>query len=580
MQGQAPDQAIDPATPAPVSPPVSATVSVARPGMASAAALLAGLFLLSRLTGLAREMVISARFGTGAELDAYLAAFRVPDLLFQMVAGGALGSAFIPIFAEYWTKARASDGDNSQDGNDAWRLFAWVLNLVLLVTGALGGVAALLAQPLVETLIAPGFDPQQQALTANLMRWMMVSTVIFAVSGLLMGALNALHHFLLPGVAPVIYNLLIIAGAWWLAPIYGVYGLVIGVVAGAVAHLGIQLPALWRKGARYRAEFRPTRLLGDPGVRRVLGLMGPRVLGIFFVQMHFLVNTILASGLDAGSLAALNFAWLLMLLPLGLFAQSVATVAFPSLSAQIAADDWSGMASSFARILRIIVFLTVPAAVALFVLRVPLVQAVFERRAFGPESTQLVAFALQFYALGLVAHAVVEISVRAFYAMHDTWTPVRVGVAAMILNIALCFWWVEPLGFGGLALANTVATTVEMLFLLWLARRRLHARLITGASPVAAHAGSAHAAAAGFGSDLVMGLARSLAAGALMGGVLWWALSWFAAAPWQRWSFAPLVDAGLGLALAGTVYLLAALLLRSRELGPALALVLRRRRSV
>ncbi|MEX1019331.1 MAG: murein biosynthesis integral membrane protein MurJ [Litorilinea sp.] len=551
-----------PAVAAAASPPGSPP----RTGLAGAALLMAALFLLSRVTGLAREMVISAQFGTSTELDAYLAAFRVPDLLFQMVAGGALGSAFIPIFAEQW---------DSADAARAWQLFSRVLNLVLVTTAVLGGLAALFAQPLVEWTIARGFAPDQQLLTANLMRWMMISTTIFAVSGLLMGALNALHHFLLPGAAPIVYNLLIIVGAWWLAPHYGVYGLVIGVVAGALAHLAVQLPALWRKGARYRWELAPAAWLGDADVRRVLLLMGPRVLGIFFVQMHFLVNTILASGLDAGSLSALNFAWLLMLLPLGLFAQSVATVAFPALSAQIAVGDWQGMADSFVRILRIVIFLTVPAAFALFVLRVPLVQAVFERREFGPESTQLVAFALQFYALGLVAHAVVEIAVRAFYAMHDTWTPVRVGIGAMILNIALSFWWVQSLSFGGLALANTTATTIEMVLLLWLARRRLvHA--LGQATTEQATGQSAGGAAVGAG--LLGAVGRSLAAGAIMAGAVWWMLPWLAHAPWQGRGFAPFLDAGLGLMGAALVYLAASALLRSQELAPALALVLRRRR--
>ncbi|MEZ4860307.1 MAG: murein biosynthesis integral membrane protein MurJ [Caldilineaceae bacterium] len=430
--------------------------------LAGAALVVMLFFILSRVTGLVREMVIGATFGTSLELDAYLAAFRVPDLLFQLVAGGALGSAFIPTFAGYWARA---------EEEAAWLLFSRVLTLVTLLLMGIALVAVALATPLVQWVIARGFTPEQQLLTATLMRWMLLSTIVFGASGLIMGALNATQHFLLPAAAPLFYNLSIIGGAWWLAPRLPrpIDGLVAGVVVGAVAHLLIQLPGLWQSGARYR----PALSLRDPGVREVMRLMGPRVLGLFFVQMHFLVNTILASGLNTGSLSALNYAWLLMLLPQGIFAQSIATAIFPTFAAQVAVGQVTAMRQSFGQILRTILFLTIPAAVGLYLLRIPLITLLFQRREFTAESTQLVAFALQFYAIGLVAHSVVEIAVRTFYAMHDTWTPVVVGVGAMIINICLSLWWVTPLGHGGLALANSTATTMEMGVLLWLLRPML-----------------------------------------------------------------------------------------------------------
>lgn len=429
--------------------------------MAGAALIVMLFFVLSRVTGLAREIVIGAQFGTSAQLDAYLAAFRVPDILFQLVAGGALGSAFIPTFATYWVRGAQ---------REAWLLFSRVLNLATLVLILLAGLAALFALPLVQHIIAPGFTPEQQQLSAHLMRWMLVSTVIFGASGLVMGALNAVHHFLLPAVAPVFYNLSIIAGAWLLAPHLGVYGLVIGVTIGACGHLLVQLPGLLRHGAIYQWSFSTT----DAGVREVARLMGPRVLGLFFVQMHFLVNTILASGLSTGSVSALNYAWLIMLLPQGVFAQAISTAAFPTFAAQVAAGHHAAMRQTFGSTLRMIFFLTIPAAVAMYVLRTPLVQLLLQRREFDQQSTQMVAFALQFYVIGLVAHAALEIVVRAFYALHDTWTPVVIGVAAMSLNVLLSIWWVKGLAFGGLALANSVATTLEMLLLLVLLRSRLH----------------------------------------------------------------------------------------------------------
>jgi putative peptidoglycan lipid II flippase len=428
--------------------------------LAGAAGLVMLLFVLSRVTGLLREVIIADQFGAGADLDAYLAAFRVPDILFQLVAGGALGSAFIPTFAQSWAQTGAAA---------SWLLFSRALNLVVLLLGMLAAAAALLAEPLVAWVIAPGFSPPQQALTAALMRGMLISTVIFGASGLIMGALNARQHFLLPAVAPVLYNLAIIGGAIWLGPRLGVRGLVVGAIAGAAGHLLVQLPGLRQQRARYTLSL----TLADPGVREVMRLMGPRVLGLLFVQLHFLVNTILASGLAPGSLSALNYAWLLMLLPLGIFAQAIGTVAFPTFAAQVAAGQPDAMRAAFGQILRLVIFLTLPAAVGLWTLGESWVRLLLEHGEFGPESTALVVLALRFYAVGLMGHALVEIGVRVFYALHDTWTPVMVGVGAMALNVLLSLWWVGPLQHSGLALANSVATTLEMFLLLWLLHRRM-----------------------------------------------------------------------------------------------------------
>lgn len=500
-------------------------------------------FVLSRVAGLAREVVIGARFGTSPELDAYLAAFRVPDILFQLVAGGALGSAFIPTFAGYWARGNREA---------AWLLFSRVVNLVTLLLVFIAAVVAVAAEPLVAQIIAPGFTPEQQLLTAQLMRWMLLSTIIFGASGLIMGALNAVQHFLLPAAAPVFYNLAIIVGALLLAPRLGIAGLVVGVIVGALLHFLIQLPGLWRVHAGYR----PALSVTDPGVREVMRLMGPRVLGLFFVQMHFLVNTILASGLAPGRLSALNYAWLLMLLPQGVFAQSIATAIFPTFAAQVAAGDVPAMRAAFGQIIRTIFFLTIPAAVGLYILRVPLITVLLERSAFTAESTTLVAYALQFYAIGLVAHAGVEIVVRAFYALHDTWTPVLVGIGAMVLNILFSLWWVSRLEHGGLALANSVATALELLLLLWLLRGRI--------------GGIA-------GDKLLSAVGRHLLAALVMALTLRFWLNWLATQLGD--------DAGYmwlavitGVVWAALVYGLSALLLRCGELQPVVAIVKRRLR--
>lgn len=468
--------------------------------IARAAGLVSVLFAASRVLGLVREIVIGAQFGTGSELDAYLAAFRLPDLVFYLVAGGALGSAFIPTF----TACLAREPDSRHLG--AWRLASAVSNLVLLVATALAIVGVLLAGPLVERVIAPGFGPEQQALTASLMQVMLVAPVLFGLSGIVMGILNSFQHFLAPALAPVVYNLAIILAAWLLAPTLGVRGLALGVVGGAMAHLLIQVPALLRRHPIYQA----TLGLRDPDVHEVGRLMGPRVLGLAAVQINFLINVFLASHLVEGSISALNYAWLMMLLPQGIVAQGIATAVFPTLSAQAATGQLASLRSTLGGALRVVIWLTLPAAAGLFILRVPLTSVLLERREFTTESTQLTAYALAFFAFGLVAHSVLEVLTRAFYAMHDTWTPVKVGLGAMVLNILLSLLLIGPLAHGGLALANTLATTLETMVLLWMVGPRLH----------------------GLGKQrIVTTLARSLVATAAMSAALIWFTSRWADGP-------------------------------------------------
>lgn len=417
-------------------------------------------FVASRALGLVREIIISNHFGTSADYDAYLAAFRLPDILFQLVAGGALGSAFIPMFTGYLAR---------DDEEEAWRLASATINLLLFIITSLAIVAALLA-PQVVALIAPGFPPDQRALAAELMRLMLISPVVFGVSGIVMGILNSHQHFLLPALAPTMYNLSIIGGAVFLSPRMGVRGLAVGVTVGAGLHLAVQVPGLFHLGTRYF----PVLGLRHPGVHEVGRLMIPRTLGHAIVQLNFLVNTILASNLPEGSLSALNYAFLLMLLPQGIFAQAIATVAFPTLSAQAARDEVAEMRSTLSAMLRTILYLTIPASVGLYLLRVQVTQLLFQRGAFQAGSTDAVAWALQFYVLGLVAHSAVEIVTRAFYALHDTRTPVLIGGAAMALNVLLSLVLIRPLAHGGLALANSIATTLEMIGLLVIIQGRLH----------------------------------------------------------------------------------------------------------
>ncbi len=472
-------------------------------------------FVLSRVLGLAREMIIARQFGTSLELAAYLAAFRIPDFIFYLIAGGALGSAFIPTFTGYLAL---------KDEEEAWRLASAVFNLLGLLLAGVALIAAILA-PWLARLIVPGFDPATQALTARLMRIMLIAPVVFGLSGLFMGILNSYQHFLAPALAPALYNLAIIGGALILGPTMGVYGLALGVVAGAFLHLGVQIPVLRRLGVRYV----PLLGLHHPGVQEVIRLMGPRVLGLAAVQVNFVVNTILASGLGAAALPALNYAWLLMMLPQGVFAMAVATAAFPTFSELAALRERAALRHTLSATLRAVLYLTVPAGIGLLLLRRPIIALLLERGAFTAASTEAVAFALQFYAVGLFAHAGVEIMARAFYALHDTRTPVAVSLGAMTGNVILSLLLIRPLSFGGLALANTLATGGEMLILGWILNQRLQGmdtrRILISVARIglgtALMAGTVYGFARGLpGSDpLVLTGGAVLIGGVLYGGV-------------------------------------------------------------
>ena len=422
--------------------------------------LMAG-FVASRLSGLLRDVTIGGTFGTGPELDAYYAAFRLPDLLFQLLTGAALISAFIPTFSSY-----LSQGEEQE----AWRMASSVITLLAIATAA-GSLLAALFAPALMPLISPGFSPAQLDLVVNLTRIMLLSPVLFTVSTILAGVLNARGHFALPSVAPALYNTAILCGALFLSAPLGVYGLAIGVAAGSALHLVIQLPAILRLRFPYRIAFE----WSHPGVREVVRLMGPRIAGLAAVQANFLVSTAIASTLSPGSLSALNLAWPLMMLPLGIGAVTVASAAFPPLAEAAASQDRQSFHDTFETALRVILYLTLPATAGLIFLSGPLVALIYQRGGFDEASSAAVAIALIYYALGLPAHGVLEIATRAFYARKDTRTPVVVGLASMALHLALSLALKGPLQHGGLALSLSLATTAEALLLLLLLWRRVGA---------------------------------------------------------------------------------------------------------
>lgn len=496
-----------------------------------AAGIVMGATVLARLLGMARQMILGQLFGTTIAMDAFVAANRVPETLYLVVAGGALASAFIPVFTGLLTQ-----GDRS----GAWRLASQVANLILVVVAALSILTALLARPIVFQLLVPQMPVEGQLLAVDLLRIMLVSTVIFSVSGLLMGVLNARQHFLLPAVAPIFYNLGIIGGALLLSPTQGIHGVAVGVVAGALLHLLVQLPGLRGQGASYTLGLG----LENSAVRQVARLMGPRVLGLAVTQVNFWVNINLASAFGEGAVSALEYAMRVMLLPLGVVAQAVGIAAFPTFAELVAQGEFESIRRTLASTLRGVLYLALPATAGLLVLRVPIIRLLFERGEFTAGSTISVAWALAFYAIGLAGHAGLEIVVRAFYALHDTRTPVGVGSAAMALNVVLSialsrlFAALGWMPHGGLALANSLATAIEALWLITLLRGRLDGLE---------------------GRWLLTGLLQSGLATAGMGLALW---LWLA-----LWPDGPaLWLGGIGIGLGAIVYLALTALLRMDEL--------------
>jgi len=427
-------------------------------------------FVVSNLVGVARGIVITNAFGTSSQIDSFNAANRIVEVLFNLVAGGALGSAFIPTFTGFLTK---------EDRPGAWRLASGVINLVLCALVLISVLVFIFAPWIVRNglfLLVPGSDPVQEALTVQLLRIMLPSVVVFGLSGLVMGILNAHQIFLIPAIAPAMYSLGMILGTVFLPAGWGVRRLAVGVVGGALMHLLIQIPRLVKLPERVYHFYLG---LHNKAVLQVFRLMGPRLLGVAVVQLNFIVNTIIALGQPEGSVTAITLAFSLMLMPEMAVAQSAAIGSLPTFSTQVALGKLDDMRHSLASTLRAVLILSVPASVGLILLRTPLVALLYQRGAFTARSTEMVAWALLWYAAGLVGHALVEILSRAFYALHDTRTPVMVGVGAMALNIAFSLLFsalFTRLGWmphGGLALANSAATALESVVLIILMRKRM-----------------------------------------------------------------------------------------------------------
>lgn len=425
--------------------------------------------MASRLLGVAREIVLAALFGAagGAEMDAFNVAFRVPNLLRDLFAEGALTAAFVPAF----TRTLTLHGKDA-----AWRLGNMVINALLVVTGALVVLGILFASPLTRS-IAPGFadTPGKLELTTGLTRAMLPFLPTVAISVAMMGMLNSLRRFFVPSLSPAMFNVATIASALAVVPLMPrvglppIAGIAIGTLLGGLGQMLVQWPALHREGFRYRAvlDFR------DPALRDVLRLMGPGTLGLAAVQINVFVNTYLATGEPQGAVSWLTYAFRLMYLPIGLFGVSVATASLPEIARLAAAGDTPAMRTTLSGALRMMLMMHVPATIGLMVLATPIVSLVLERGRFTSYDTAATAAALVCYAPGLLAYSAVKIASPTFYTLRDSRTPVLLAAASIVVNLTLNLALVRVLGFRGLALGTAVAAIFNAGSLLWLLRRRL-----------------------------------------------------------------------------------------------------------
>ncbi|OJX40667.1 MAG: murein biosynthesis integral membrane protein MurJ [Chloroflexi bacterium 44-23] len=433
-------------SPKPQSP--SKTISIAR----STVIISAG-WGVSIVVGLLRQRIIAGQFGTGAELDAFAAANVVPELIYTMLSGGALSFAFLPVYKERLEK---KEGANA--------LFSKVVNWIFLITLAASALALLAAPWLVGSKwgVGASYPSEIQALIVQLMRILLFSTLIFSISSILTSALYAHEHFVVPALLPSLYSAGIIFGALFLTPSMGIFGIAWGAVLGSLLHLLIQVPAI----IYYKVRWQPL-LRMDPALIRVAILMLPRIIDLLMARASInWLNATLSSRLGEGRLAALDFAYRLMNMPWTLIGTAIGIAIFPTMAALAAQKDVAAQRKALSGSLRAILTLAIPAAMALIVLGEPIIRVLFEGGAFTAESTQLVYFALKFYALALISQSMLEVVVRAFAAQQDTYTPLYISIGTTALNIALAIWLTRPFESGGIslagpALANGIAVLVE-----------------------------------------------------------------------------------------------------------------------
>ncbi len=498
--------------------------------------------VFGQVAGLISKILVARAF-PAADLDAFFTANRVSENLFNLIAAGALGSAFLPTFTGLLVK---------DERTSAWQLASSLINLVTLILSIAAFLSAVFAPQIVQYLLAPGLsrDPEIFALAVNLLRIQSISAVLFGIGGLVISILNAHQVFFIPQITAAMYQLGQIFGVLVLARWMGIYGLAWGVVIGAGLFLMIQLPSLFKLKGKYSFSLG----WGNKHVSRVIQLMGPRIFGTAIVQLNFWVNNNLSSKMAAGSIQSISYGFALMVMAQAAIAQSVAIAAMPTFSAQHALGKVDEMRSSLASALRGILLMALPASVGLILLARPIVSMLFERGEFTATVAQMTAWALVWYAAGLIGHSIMEVLTRAFYAQQDTKTPVIIGAIAMGLNVifsitfAKLFTQIGWIPVGGLALANSLATALEAATLFIFMRKRLN-----GIEGKSIWDGAWRVSLAG------LGMAISLS--------LWIQLS----GSWMRW----IVALG-GIAIGAVVYFAGVVILKVPEIRMIINSIMRR----
>lgn len=426
-----------------------------------AAVLVATSSLVSKFLGIVRDRILADNFGADVALDAYYAAFRIPDLLFNLLVLGALSAGFIPVFTGLIKNMKCDDKIcfPTAENEKAWNLASNILNLLVIVLLVLSALGIVFSRPLME-VIAPGFSPELKAVTARLTAVMFLSPIFLGISSIFSGILQSFKRFFIYSLAPVFYNLGIIIGALFFVPRYGLYGLAWGVVLGALLHMLVQMPAVSLLGFKYRPIFH----WRDSNLLRLIKMMIPRTMSLAVSQVNLVVITIIASGLTAGSLAIFNLANNLEAFPIGIFGISFAIAAFPTLSRL--AGDVKALVKNFSNTLRQILFFIIPSTVLLITLRAQIIRVILGSGKFDWEDTLLTIDTLGFFALSLFAQATIPLLVRVFYARHNSRTPFLIALFSVATNIVLSIVLAPKLGVAGLALAFSISSIFNFV-LLW-----------------------------------------------------------------------------------------------------------------
>lgn len=430
-----------------------------------ASVLIGSLTIVGKVIGLLRDRILAGQFGATTELDVYYAAFRIPDLIFNLFILGATSSAIVPIFIEYYQREKEG----------AWRIAQNFLNVMVVAVAVLSAVVLVFAQPIAH-LIGPGFGPQEIDILANLMRIMLLSTLIFAVSTILGSILHALQRFLVYAMAPIFYNLGIIVGAIFLVPLFeqwgyrGIYGLGLGVVLGAVFHLLVQLPVARREGFKFGILFD----VSDHAFRRMITLMIPRTLSLGAYNVGITIVTSIASLLGSGSITIINLATNLQFVPVSVIGISLATAVFPQLSSDATSKDLSEFKRKLNHALKTTLLLTSVIALLMFIFKQLIIDIIFQVGSFKEADRILTASVLGIFMFSVMAQSLMHVITRAYYAFQNTKTPFVVALLAIMLNVGLSYilGLRFEMGIRGIAYATVIAYNLNFIMLYILFRRR------------------------------------------------------------------------------------------------------------